>query len=53
MSGIDRRIGIVHLAFDHASVRKLNALLQSESQSEHWWWMNPSETLDGTFATTP
>ena len=51
MSGIDRRICIVHLAFDHASVRALNALLQSESQSEHWWWVNTSETLkDGTFA---
>ena len=51
MSGIDRRICIVHLAFDHASVRTLNALLHSESQSEHWWWINPNETIqDGKFA---
>ena len=51
MSGTDRRICIVHLAFDHASVRALNALLQSETQSEHWWWVNPNETSkDSTFA---
>ena len=50
MSGIDRRMCIVHFAFDHASVRALNVLLQSGSQSDHWWWVNPSETLkDGTF----
>ena len=45
MSGADLRI--VHLAFDHASVRALHALLQQGERSVHWWWVEPHSTLQG------
>ena len=45
MSGADLRI--VHLAFDHASVRALHALLQQDERASHWWWIEPLSTLQG------
>ena len=45
MSGADLRI--VHLAFDHASVRALHALLQQDERASHWWWIEPHSTLQG------
>ena len=45
MSGADLRI--VHLAFDHASVRDLHALLQQDERASHWWWIEPTSTLQG------
>lgn len=45
MSGADLRI--VHLAFDHASVRALHALLQQDERASHWWWIESHSTLEG------
>lgn len=45
MSGADLRI--VHLAFDHASVRAVHALLQQNDLASHWWWIEPHSTLQG------
>ncbi|MDP7435607.1 MAG: hypothetical protein QF427_05205, partial [Flavobacteriales bacterium] len=45
MSGADLRI--VHLAFDHVSVRDLHALLQQDERASHWWWIEPHSTLQG------
>ena len=45
MSGADLRI--VHLAFDHASVRALHALLHQDVRAAHWWWIEPHSTLQG------
>jgi len=43
MSGADLRI--VHLAFDHASVRALHNLLEQDSGATHWWWIEPTPSL--------